>query len=349
MIDYINCNIEKVSVHTVGNKTNGEELYLSKSVLDTSDIRVKELLSGFFLSPFSSPEFYTFTFTNGDFTLNPVFNFVSEIFEDLKTFHTDSVSLAKHLYELSVHPQIKPGDLFIAYFTNISIEDRLTDAVGIFKSENRQAFLKVNSNRGDFSIHCDDGINTDKPDKGCLIFNTGKDSGYKACIIDKSNKSMEAQYWKDNFLQLKPCSDDYHQTKEFLNITKNFVTKQLSEEFDVSKADKIDLLNRSVEYFKTHETFDKKDFENEVFQDKEIIKSFRSFDDIYRDNNEVELSDSFEISPQAVKKQARVFKSVLKLDKNFHIYIHGNRQLIEKGFDEATGMNYYKVYFKEEN
>ena len=59
--------------------------------------------------------------------------------------------------------------------------------------------------------------------------------------------------------------------------------------------------------------------------------------------------DNFEISVHAVKQQAKVFKSVLKLDKNFHIYIHGNRQLIEKGFDEATGRNYYKLYFDNES
>ena len=60
------------------------------------------------------------------------------------------------------------------------------------------------------------------------------------------------------------------------------------------------------------------------------------------------IPDSFDISGAAVKKQARTYKSVLKLDKNFHIYIHGNKDVIEKGFDENKAMNYYKVYFKEE-
>jgi len=60
------------------------------------------------------------------------------------------------------------------------------------------------------------------------------------------------------------------------------------------------------------------------------------------------IDQSFDISRAAVKKQSRVFKSVLKLDKNFHIYIHGNKELIEKGFDDDKSMNYYKVYFKEE-
>lgn len=348
MIDYTNTDIQKVSVHTVGNKTNGEELHLSKSLLDTAELRVKELLFKFFLNPFENPEFYSFSFTNGDFTLNPIFNFASQIFDNAKSFHKNSINVAKHLYELSIHPQIKSGDLFLAYFTDISIEDEFSDAIGIFKSENRQAFLKLDSNKEDFTIQCDDGINIEKLDKGCLIFNTDKGSGFKVCIIDKSNKSVEAQYWRDSFLQLKPCSDDYHHTKEFLNITKNFVTKQFSKEFEVSKADKIDLLNRSVEYFKTHETFEKANFEEEVFHHPEVIKSFRSFDEQYRNDNEIEIQDSFEISSQAVKKQARAFKSVLKLDKNFHIYIHGNKELIEKGFDKEKNMNYYKVYFKEE-
>jgi hypothetical protein len=59
------------------------------------------------------------------------------------------------------------------------------------------------------------------------------------------------------------------------------------------------------------------------------------------------VADSFEISTQAVKKQARIFKSVLKLDKNFHIYIHGNRDMIEQGV-EKDGRKYYKIYFENE-
>jgi len=43
-----------------------------------------------------------------------------------------------------------------------------------------------------------------------------------------------------------------------------------------------------------------------------------------------------------------VFKSVIKLDKNFHIYVHGDRELIEKGYDEAMGKHFYKIYFDVE-
>jgi hypothetical protein len=346
-IDYTVSNIEKISVHNVGNKTKDEELHLSKSLLDISDIKIRELLFKFFLTPFTTPEFYSFTFSNEDFKLNTLYNFSSQIFDNPKLFQENSVNIAKHLFELSVHPQIKSGDLFIVYFSEICLEDELIDAIGIFKSENKQSFLKIENLHEEFSINYDDGINIEKLDKGCLIFNTDRELGYRISIIDKSNKSVEAQYWKDSFLQLKPCSDNYHNTKDFMIITKNFVTKQLTEEFEVSKAEQINIMNRTVDYFKTNEKFDKHDFENEVFQDQEMIRSFNNYDETYRESHSINLNDSFEISPEAVKKQSKILKSVLKLDNNFHIYIHGNTDLIEKGVDK-DGKKYYKIYYNDE-
>jgi len=29
--------------------------------------------------------------------------------------------------------------------------------------------------------------------------------------------------------------------------------------------------------------------------------------------------------------------------------VHGKRQYIQKGYDEEKGLNYYQIYFKEEN
>jgi hypothetical protein len=108
------------------------------------------------------------------------------------------------------------------------------------------------------------------------------------------------------------------------------------------------LLNRSVEHFRKNENFDKNSFEQEVFQNNEVIKSFQNFDSKYRKENEINIANDFLISSQAVKKQARVFKSVLKLDKNFHIYIHGNNELIKQGVD-SDGRKYYKIYSETES
>ena len=84
-----------------------------------------------------------------------------------------------------------------------------------------------------------------------------------------------------------------------------------------------------------------------MFDDGGMIKAFRQFEANYAEQNDVDIPDTFGISTQAVKKQSRVFKSVLKLDKNFHIYIHGDKELIEKGV-EKDGRKYYKIYYTEE-
>ena len=345
-MNFTNATLKSVSVHGVGNQALGQNLVLSKKSLKLN-AQLLEKLRDYFLNRFTTvPEQYSFSHASS-LKYNEVYNFATELFSGTATLHSVSVSIAQHLYAHSVHPKVKEGELYVCLFENVEIEDKAVEVLGIFKTENKSGFFEVDQLNAEFSIHYKEGIDINKFDKGCLIFNLHKKDGYIVTILDNQNRGEEALYWKQDFLGLAQKTNEFHQTNQFLGIAKNFVTKQLSEEFEVSKADKIDLLNRSVEYFKTHESFDKQEFEKEVFQDAGIIKSFRNFDDGYRQLNDIELTDQFDISPQAVKKQARVFKSVLKLDKNFHIYIHGNRDLIEQGI-EKDGRKYYKIYFDKE-
>jgi hypothetical protein len=346
MIDFTQIQFEGIFIHQVGNKLRDEGLKISSKDISFADSDTSSYLLKYFLSPFNNNEVYNF-FHPSELSLNEVYFFVKGLFAAPDNLYQASIDISKHLYEKSTHPKISGGELCVCYFKNCLFDGVTADAIGIFKSEAKDVFLKFDSVKNNFKIKHESGININKLDKGCLIFNLEEDNGYKVCIID-SNKSNETQYWKNEFLNIKPASDNYHFTKDFLSITKEFVTKQISEEFEISKAGKIDLLNRSVDYFKTHESFNKGEFEQEVFHHENIISSFRKFDENYRENNEVELSDSFEISPQAVKKQARVFKNVLKLDKNFDIYIHGNRDLIEQGVDEK-GRKFYKIFYQEES
>jgi hypothetical protein len=336
--------LDKLVVHFVGNKTNGDGVRFSNTLTRFENIEgyIKQLIN----NSFKLDELYCFYFLP-NLELNPMFQFVSSIFKDEKTFIEQSQNSARYLYDKSIHPQVKSGELCFSYFRNCEWGGENVDCIGIIKSENKETILKVSPLSEGFELKDEKGINTNKVDKGCLVFNTKKGNGYIVALVDNTNKA-EAQYWKDDFLKVQPVNNEYHQTKEFLNIAKNFVTKQLSDKHDFSQADQVDLLNRSVEYFKKRETFNKGEFEQEVFQNDDLINSFRKFDEVFRKDNEIELSDSFEISSQAVKKQARAFKGVVKLDKNFHIYIHGNRDLIERGIDE-NGRKYYKIYYQEES
>ena len=345
-LDFTQVELQQLITHHVGNKLRDEK-YLLSSEATSFEEETKNFLLKYFLLPAKAEEFYSFTHSV-KLELNDIYSVVENIFLTPKQFILNSQYIAKLLYEQSMHPKIKEGELNIAYFSNVVLDDEVVEAIGIFKSETDVPFLKMKNQKSKFNINHDYGFEIKGVDKGCIIFNTDQHKGYKILIIDNANKSEEAQYWKDDFLKVKPVANEFHQTNQFLGIAKDFVTKKLSEEFEVSKADKIDLLNRSVEYFKTHESFDKKEFEKDVFQDTEIIKSFRTFDSNYRDENEIEITDNFDISQQAVKKLVRVFKSVLKLDKNFDIYIHGNSELIEKGV-EKDGRKFYKIYFQQES
>lgn len=350
MVSWPAASLSQISIHKVGNKLLDEHLSLSEESLKIEDEVLESLLMNYFLKPFEKiNEIYHLYHPAGDLNLNEVFHFAEIIFNDQNQFHENSRQMAKHLYDVSDHPKIKSGELYLCYFTSLQIEGELLDAVGIFKSESKEPYLKVIQKSKEFEINYEeDAINIKKLDKGCLIFNSEKEAGYKVAVVDQTN-STEAAYWIDDFLKLKIRNDHYTQTNTVLKVYKDFVTNKIDEEFEISKTDKIDLLNRSIKYFKQKDHFDLDEFSNEVLANEQGIESFKKFKKNYEEEFETEIGDSFLISGTAVKKQATVFKSILKLDKNFHIYIHGNKDLIEKGYDEATQMNFYKVYFKEEN
>lgn len=350
MITFPEASLEQLSIHRTGNKLQNEFYVLSDYPLNIQDETLKTLLMQYFLGAFEKVnEVYRFTHSSSDLNLNEIFYFCSTIFSDHDSFHEQSTNITRHLFDVSNHPKIKAGELYVAVFKNLQLEAELVDAVGIFKSETKESYLKVEPEKGGFAIsYEEDAINIQKLDKGCLIFNTEKEDGYKVMVIDQTNRT-DAAYWKDEFLQLKIRNDNFNKTSTVLGVCRDFITTKLDDDFELTKADKIDLLNRSMKYFKEKENFNIDEFSEEVIENPKAIESFKNYSREYNEEFDAGLDQSFDISSAAVKKQAKVFKSVLKLDKNFHIYIHGNKELIEKGFDDNRSMNYYKVYYKEEN
>jgi len=349
MISYQDATFEQLSIHRVGNKLMNESYNLSEYPVVIEDAELKELILQFLLSPFEKvSQVFRLSHPTEKLSLNEIFHFADLIFNKPDTFHENSRQISKHLYDITGHAKIKSGEVYITYFKSLQVEGNLHDAIGIFKSENKETYLKTFPEKNGFGIKYEkEAINIRKLDKGCLIFNTEKKQGYKVLVIDQTNNS-ESVYWIDDFLKLKIRDDAYSKTYATLNLYKNFVTEKLGEEFELTKADKIDLLNRSMKYFKEKEHFNVSEFANEVIGEPQGVKLFDTYRKSYEKEFDTNFENTFEISGAAVKKQSKQFKSILKLDKNFHIYIHGNKDLIEKGFDRQKNMNYYKMYFKEE-
>ena len=346
MIDFSSLELTKLSIHWVGNKSRDEGVTTSEEPTLLEDPETTTQILKYLLSSFKGDESFNFQHQT-DLRLNEMYAFSNRIFRDADSFHDFSIEIAKHLYECSLHPKIEGGEVWIADLAGCVIDDKKVKAIGIFRSKAKSPFIKTKNRKGTFDVTTDEGLSIDSLEKACIVLNADKEDGFKIVLAD-ARAASDAQYWSDQFLKIKPSSSVYTSTKNTLTVTKEFVSKGLPDDLEISKADQIDILNKSIEYFKSNDNYVKADFEEQVLGDKKLITSFRKFDTAYRDENSLDADDEFEISNSAVKKQARVFKSVLKLDKNFHVYIHGDKSLIEKG-QEKNGRKYYKLYYDEES
>ncbi|MCK5277066.1 MAG: nucleoid-associated protein [Cyclobacteriaceae bacterium] len=344
MLDFSEAILSNLAIHQVGNKSNEEGTIISEQEVAING-SIAPLLTAYFTKPFKPQEFYNFSHET-NLNLNEAYSYVKSIFNDKTSLLLQSINIARHLYEHSNHPNIKPGELYVAYFDNCYLNDEITEVIGIFKSEQKETFLKVFPEGKSFAVSRDDGININKLDKGCLVFNENADDGYKVLLVDNTNKGEEAKYWKEFFLKVKPQEDTYFHTKNYLQMCKNFASEAFPE---ADKIDQMSLEQESAKFFKEEDAFDKVHFHEKVLQEPEIIDAFEAYKENYQESNHMRIYDEFDINSEAVKKMKRVFKSVIKLDKNFHVYVHGNRSYIRKGFDEESNMNFYQLFFKEES
>ena len=342
MIYAENNSIEALIMHRIGNKGMDEGYTISDKCIHL-DSQLAMLLTKYFIGPFISGEFYNL-YHEASLELNEIYNYATKIFNDFSLFQEQSINIAKHLYNESSHPKIKAGELYIAYFHDCIVDGKNMDAIGIFKSENKDTFLKVLQTDEGFDIATESGININKLDKGCLIFNTEKEYGYLVAIVDNTNKGSEAKYWTDDFLHVRPRKDSFNQTQNMLSLCKSFVS-QLPN--DNGKVEKATYMNRSVEALK-EESVNINTFAEQVFETPELVSEFKQYKETYQKERDIEIDDTFATASTAIKRRATGTMTTIKLDKNFDINIHGGEQYIVRGYDEDRGMYYYQLFFKEE-
>lgn len=339
MIQINEAIISKIICHRVCN----DEL---KSIISDDTIAIAnsddgKIFTEILLKPFQNSEMVYEFYHEIDLNLNVIYKIAQDIYNGGE-FVRKSQDIVSHLVKSSRYPNIKDGDLLIATFEDVVVENKYCEAICICKIEDKVNFIEPDYQNLQ-KTRVRKGISANKIDKACLIiFNQDNTI---VCTTDKNR--IDTQYWIEDFLSVRPKQNEYYNTKNMLMATRVFVTKEMPQVFSgVSKADQADILNKSVNFFKDNNTFDINEFTNDVMSEPELKEQFNDFLSLYSEREGVELVDHFDISTPAVKKQARVFKNVIKLDKNFHIYIHGDRKLIEQGEDEKG--KYYKVYFKEE-
>lgn len=345
-MDFNTAVLKNLMVHFVGNKNNGDALSLSDTAPELDAATRQHLTDGLLHRFKSIAELFLFHHPSS-LQYNEVYGFCKAFFSDAETFEKTAALLARHLYEASTHPKVKSGEFYVAHFEALPVESKMYRAIGLFKTETKALFLDVATQGGSLALQMKEGTELTKIDKGCLILNRNEEAGYEVRIFDNQSRGAEALYWKETFLGVAPQKNEFHHTAHLLTLTKQFITGPLEAELNIEKKEQVELLQKSIRYFQEKDAFDIGEFQAEVFPDEDMSNAFRNFGSRYVESNDYDIASNFSISPDAVKKQARIYKSVLKLDKNFHIYIHGRTDLIERGTD-ADGRKYYKIYFQEE-
>jgi hypothetical protein len=349
MLNLFNAQIENFSIHKVGNKSRNEGTSISEHTYQLND-EITPLLKEYFLKPFREKEENYFQFAHEvDLEYNEMFNLVSRVFDNPDIFHDFSKQVTVHLYDQSGHPHIKGGEIYVAYFKNLSIDNNVVDAIGIFKSELQSDFLQFKNNHSDLEMILQQGVSLDKLQKGALIFNYKKEEGYKILSVDQNR--YDARYWLEHFLSVDAFEDENFHTKKYLKFCQDFGKEVILPAED--KKEEVMFLNRAINHFAKNDEFEESAFLNEVLDNPDLISEFKNYKVDKGEKYSIEDVTSFPIANAAVSDARKSIKNVINLDTHIQIKMdfinpESAEKYLEKGWDEEKQMYYYLVYFNKE-
>lgn len=343
MINFSNIILEKMAIHKVGNKSKAEKNFFSE-VLYKPSASIEDKLLKYFLSPFKKLE-ETYQFNAPENDTNAMYNLSKSFFATKDNFLEISQRISRHLYDQSKHQNIKSGEVFVVHFSELLYGEEMVEAIGVFKCERKSEFMQVNDIDSELLLNFQNGINIAKMDKGVLLLNVEQEDGFRVLSID--NNYYDTSYWLLDFLDVVHVQDDFFHTSNYLEMVDNFTKEVLAPKMD--KAEQIQFMNDSVDYFAKHETFNFDEFATEIAPEPEVVAELRN----YRNDFALNDVEAFSIAPAAINNAKRKIKNNIKLDNGVSIKMNftnpdESKDLVERGFDEDKGMYFYKVYFNEE-
>lgn len=330
-------NIKAAVVQRVGNKSNEDGVSFSDDVCQMDG--VEEPFLKLINASFKFDDWKQFYYID-DLELNPTYRFVTKIFDDESCIVQQANNLARHLYEQSIHPNIKIGEFYVVLLENCEVDDEPTQAIGLFKSEIREAVLTVKMEKNRLVLSSETGMSLKKLEKGCIVFNVDKENGYKVAVVDNTGSNTDAHYWVDSFLHVRNCNDDYHETERLMEMCTGFV-QLLKEESEVVSAF---AAKKTSEMLKTNETLQMDVLADMICQNEEQKQAFEA----YRQSYEEEYGDFAEeinVVKKAISRKPVSRMNVLKLGNDFEVKVLNPNAEIESGKDEVSGKRFYMLYY----
>ncbi len=349
MISRKNASISKFIIHKVGNKFNDTKNAFSEKLVDFDEASY-DLMLPFLLRPFSSVvQSYRFNH-HANIALNEINSYSAQIFNDDDAFIEVSKHIVTHLYEQSTSANIKTGDVLVVMFEGIEFREITTNAIGIFKIENKVNFFQTYLENNSYDVLVQKGISSKKVDKGCLILNQSDTEGN--IILSVDNNSYDANYWLNQFLNIKYADDANNHTQQYIELCKEFSTEILKTTYGAQQQNTF--LAKTIDFFKENEVVNVERFKDEIFEEDKHKTLFDDYKKTFEDEQNLIIRNQFDVAESVVNKEKKKIKTDIKLDTNIQIKLdidapEASSEYLERGYDEDKKMHYYKVFFNVEN
>ena len=348
MITRKNASISKFIIHKVGNKFNDTKNAFSEKLVDFDEPSY-ELMLPFLLRPFGSlVQSYRFNH-HADISLNEINSYSTQIFNDEEAFIEVSKHIVTHLYEQSTSANIKTGDVLVVMFEGIEFNEITTNALGIFKIENKVNFFQTYLENNSYDVLVQKGISSKKVDKGCLILNQSDNEGQIVLSVD--NNSYDAQYWLNQFLNIKYADDANNHTHQYIELCKEFSEEIIKSTYGAHEHN--NFLAKTIDFFKENEVVNVERFKDEVFEEDKHKTLFDDYKKTFEDEQNIVIRNQFDIAESVVNKDKKKIKTDIKLDTHIQIKLDidapdASAEYLERGYDDEKKMHYYKVFFNAE-
>ena len=360
-IRFTSATITGLVLAKVGHPQREEPLQTSKEVFSVDEAD-QEVLSALFLKPFRNLGGHRFHH-HAALTQHEMHNASHDVFADPAQLLDRGQAIAARLYAKSNHPNIKSGDLCIALMEDIEVDGESRRALCLLKSESVVPFLSISTEDGDLRLSTEHGINPEKIDKGALILDHQGEKGHYVLLFDRSG--ADSRFWVRDFLAVTPVADAASLTKKYADLAVSVArdTRKPTARTDDSDPGTADdeappwescsAAREAISYFEGKDKFDLQEFEREVLKTPEAGERFAARRAAIEEETGATLPEQFEISAKDVDKAKRKIGAVIKLDTGVEIHIKAAfadqpEPCIERGFDEARGMKFMKVYFNSD-
>lgn len=339
--------IKRIIAHRVGNRQRGEGVDFSSEEMEAAGI--SDVLSRLIEKSFKGDDFYHFS-ADYDLENNPVYSFVKSIFRDPADFKSQSRHIAKTLYESSVHPKVKAGELCVIYLSDVLFEGKAVDAVAVIKSESHQDVLQFDWNGHGYTARKSTGISLSRIERGAFVLNVNAGGGYMVSVVDKVGKNGDARYWKDAFLHVKSYNGRHHQTSSLVEAGHEFVRTVVKNDNSLPRLEKAMMASRVKDVLLQSdvESMTLEEYAKAVFRDDALASKFTAY--VASSDKAEELGlEPVAIEKSAVGRHRKSAVSTIRLDNNFELHVIGAEDRISKGYDPDAALNYYQLYYEVES